>query len=62
MLAQPKCNCACNKRTNLTPHVDYIALVIMFLGFKFLDDRIMWALAVIFIVHHTMIRIAESRA
>lgn len=50
-----------DKRTNLTPHVDFITLVVMFLGFKFLDDRIMYALIVMFLIHYTLIRIAEHR-
>lgn len=61
MLSRQECSCACERRTNLTPHVDFIALVVMFLGFKFLDDRIMWAIAAIFVIHHTVIRIAEAR-
>lgn len=49
------------RRTNLTPHVDFIALVVMMVGFKILDDRIMFALIAIFLIQHTIIRIAESK-
>lgn len=47
------------KRTNLTPHVDFIVFVVAILGFKFLDDRVMWALIAIFLIHHTLVRLIE---
>lgn len=49
-------------RTNLTPHVDFITRVVAFLGFKFLNPYLMGVLVLMFLVHHTLIRIAEMKS
>lgn len=52
--------CECMKRTNLTAHVDFIVFMVAMLGFKFLDDRIVWGLIAVFLIQYTLIRVAES--
>lgn len=52
--------CQCAKRANLTPHVDFLVIVTMLIGFKFLNEWLMVALIIVFLIHHALVRTAES--
>jgi hypothetical protein len=51
----------CRKRPNLTPQVDFILIVVMLLGLKFLGTRLMVAMIALYLVHYGIVFFADRR-
>jgi hypothetical protein len=54
-------SCDCRRRPNLTPHVDFIVIVVMLLGLKFLGTGLMVAMIALFVVHYGIVTFVERR-
>jgi hypothetical protein len=54
-------SCDCRKRPNLTPQVDFILIVVMLLGLKFLGTRLMVAMIALYLVHYGIVFFADRR-